>query len=192
MGQEPARHLDVGELAIQQDDPEFAAPMDEVVIEDDDAANRALYMLKLKQKEIERIRGLAQAEVERVNQWADANIAAIGKQMTYWANPLLSFMESVNRGNPKVKTLKYPHGKVFVRMGRDKIEVAEDFDPEKHIGEPFVKEHVRHSADREGMGKAIKENGGDLSILPPWATYISGEPKFGYECDGDPGPELPL
>jgi len=147
------------------------------VVQDEDAAQTALARLVFRDKEIARIEARRDFIKNQADEWANQQIEKIEVQKQHFLLPLESFMKSINKSNPKIKSLKFPYGTIGVRQTPQKIEIDDDFKPEEHADDPFVSAKVTYSVNKANIKKVMKNTG----ELPEYASVVPGEIKFYFK-----------
>ena len=159
-----------GELeAIDTDQP---SP----VVETDEAVITILSRLNVRDKMMATVTSHANFMREQADEWEKRAIEKIEKQKEWLRIPLQSFIESINKSNPKIKSLKFPTGTIGLRQSPQKIEIDEDFDPSKHTDDPNVVAKTTWSVCKSVIAKTLKETG----EIPDYASVVPGETKFYY------------
>jgi len=154
-------------------EPIESAPM----VESEEAAQTALYRLVVRDKKIDKIEKRRDFIVSQAKEWAKKEIEKLENQKQYLAIPLESFMEAINKSNPKIKSLKFPAGVIGLRKSPERIEIDADFVPEKHLDDPFIKQTISYSVDKKAIKEKLKETG----ELPEYASVVPSEAKFYYK-----------
>ncbi len=168
-------------IAIEE---EFTGSLEEIdvdqpspVVEGDEAVITTLSRLNVRDKEIAKIEQQGYFMKDNIDAWMSNQIHKIEKQKAWLQIPLQSFMEAINKSNPKIKSLKFPVGKIGLRQTPQKIEIDEDFVAETHKEDPFVKAKITYSVSKKDIASQLKETG----ELPDYASVIPGETKFYYK-----------
>jgi len=131
----------------------------------------------VRDKEIAKIKARRDFIVSQAKEWAKREIEKLENQKQYLAIPLESFMEAINKSNPKIKSLKFPAGVIGLRKSPERIEIDADFEPEKHLDDPFIKQTINYSVDKKAIKERLKETG----ELPEYASVVPSEAKFYYK-----------
>lgn len=167
--------------AIQE---EYSGDLEEIdveqpypVVETDEAVITTLSRVLVRDKAIGKINAQCNFMIDQAMEWAKTEIEKIEKQKQYFLTPLQSFMESINKSNPKIKSLKFPVGKIGLRQSPQKIEIEADFVPADHTDDPNVIKKVSYSVSK----KQIKEQLDKTGEIPDYASVVPGETKFYYE-----------
>jgi len=150
------------------------------VIERDDEINLALRLIYHREREIRRIDNMRKRETERVNAWADVEIEKLYRAIDHFTHSLRFYMESVNKVNPKTKSLKFPLGTIGIRKTPDKVEITQPPEEVRELWPDMVKEKMSLSVDKKAVLAKIKETG----EVPGFAEVIPGESKFYYKMEG--------
>jgi len=163
-------------------DPEWIneEPSGQVVVSDEASATLAMRVIESREREIERIRQTADGEKARIENWARAEVERHQKAISFFVAPLESFLRDINeKTGGKTKSIKYPYGTIQLRKLPDKIEIAEEFKPEEHPDDPYVKAKTNYSVDKTAIKAAMKDSG----ELPEYATLVPGQTKFDYKVE---------
>lgn len=167
--------------AIQEDYSGELEPIDvdqpSPVVETDEAVITTLSRLVVRDKEIAKIEMQRDFIKSKADTWAKVQIRKIENQKAWLQVPLQSFMESINRNNEKIKSLKFPVGKIGLRQSPQKIEIDADFKPETHKEDPCVVAKITYSVSK----KLIKEQLNDTGELPDYASVVPGQQIFYYK-----------
>jgi phage host-nuclease inhibitor protein Gam len=103
-------------------------------------ADQTLAALAVLESQVDEVNQLADDEIALVEQYREAEIQKLRKKMSWLEYNLEQFMRA-----SESKTLNLPHGRVTLRLGRDKIEIT---NPELFL--PV--------AERKGLMKLIPES----------------------------------
>lgn len=148
------------------------------VVETDEAVITTLSRLIFRDKAVAKIELQANYLRQKANEWEKGEIEKIEKQKAWLQVPLQSFMESINRSNPKIKSLKFPVGKIGLRSTPQKIEIDADFVPDEHCGEKFIIGKTTYTVSKKDIKKQLDETG----EIPDYASVIPGEQRFYYKA----------
>jgi phage host-nuclease inhibitor protein Gam len=126
-------------------------------------ADRALAAVAVLETKINEVNAIAEQEVALITGWQESETAKLQKKIDWLSWNLEGFMKGTGE-----KTVTLPHGQLKMRLGRDKVEVA-DFDKFLPVGK------------RLGLLRHIPEK--DEPDLTAIAAYVklNGKPPFGVE-----------
>ena len=166
--------------AIQEDYSDELEVFDESlppVVQDEDAAQVALARLIFRDKEISRITARRDFIINQADEWAKQEIEKIERQKLHFMLPLESFMKSINKSNPRIKSLKFPQGVIGVRSTPQKIEIDPDYKAEEHPLDPNVVVKTTYSVSKTAVKNQMEATG----ELPEYASVVPGEVKFYFK-----------
>lgn len=96
-------------------------------ITSDEEADWALRKQSAAEREISRIRRMAQTEIDRIQAWAADAEAGPEHDRAFFAGKLTEYRMACEQANPKLpKTYKLPSGTLSVRAGRDSVKVIDE------------------------------------------------------------------
>ena len=181
----PVRRKKMSEnTQIQAIEEEYSGELEEIdvdqpcpVVESDEAVITTLGRLIYRDKAIEKIKQQADFIVSNAQLWAMREVAKIEKQKEWFLTPLQSFMESINKSNPKIKSLKFPVGRIGLRQSPQTIAIDPDFVSADHKDDPNVTEKTTYSVSK----KSVKKQLDDTGEIPDYASVVPGETKFYYK-----------
>jgi len=81
-----------------------------------DSANWCLRKMRALKAEIEENARIAQEEVERIQQWLQDVNTPLERSMQYFEGLLMEYHMKVYAEDPKIKTIKLPHGTLKMRV----------------------------------------------------------------------------
>jgi len=149
------------------------------VVETEELASTFLNLIRSRERKLEDIEIFRENKIAEINEWCDAAMMQVKASILYFQQPLQIFMESRNRENEKVKSIKFPNGTIGLRKSPDRIEIDRNFQPDQHPEDKFVKSVVKtiYSVDKKAIADQAKETG----EVPDYAVLIPGETKFYYK-----------
>lgn len=147
------------------------------VVEEYEIAETTLSKMVLNDQKIQAIEERRDFICKSANIWAEKEIKRIKSYNEWISQPLKYFMIGINRNNPKLKSLKFPMGKIGLRQSPQKIEIDADFVPAEHKDDPNVVRKVSYAVSKKDIASQLKETG----ELPDYASVVPGETKFYYK-----------
>ena len=137
-------------------------------------ADQALAAISVLETQINGVNELAEKEITLIQEWNLSEVEKIQKKIDW----LVWNLENYMRGTGE-KTITLPHGKIGLRMGRDKVEVV-DMDRFMTIGQRLGLVRVtpaKTEPDLVAIASYTKLNG-----KPPAGVMLTpGQPKFSYK-----------
>lgn len=154
--------------------PEAPEEKERFRIETKDQAAWALRKMSRIQAEIEENNKVAQAEIERVTAWRDEENEKLERSISFFESLLHEFFHSQRESDPKLKTMKLPHGTLKMRKQQPQYEYDED----QLL--PWAKESlpeavvVKETVSKNPVKKHIRETG----EMVPGVTITERPEKF--------------
>ena len=146
-------------------------------IESKDQAIWATRKIAQKVKEQRQNLEAAQAEIDRINNWMESENGKLDQEIQFFEALLESYFYRLREEDPKLKSLKLPHGTLKLRKQQPKFEYDED----KLL--PWVKENlvsalvIKESVSKTTVKDYIKETG---EVVPGVEVEVRPE-KFSIE-----------
>jgi len=157
--------------------PEDQEQRERFKIESKDQAAWALRKMSRIKAEIEENNKVAQAEIERIIAWRDKENEKLERSISFFESLLHEFFLSQRESDPKLKTMKLPHGTLKMRAQQPQYEYDED------VLLPWAKENLpeavvtKESVAKNAVKKYIQETGEAV----PGVTIIERPEKFSVE-----------
>ena len=157
--------------------PEDNEQRERFKIESKDQAAWALRKMSRIKAEIEENNKVAQAEIERITAWRDEENEKLERSISFFESLLHEFFLSQRESDPKLKTMKLPHGTLKMRKQQPQYE----YDEAQLL--PWAKENlpeaviVKESVAKNSVKKYIQETG----EVVPGVTIIERPEKFSVE-----------
>ena len=137
-------------------------------------ADRALAAIAVLESKIDDVNHTADVEIRLMEEWNMEEVAKLQKQIGWLAFNLEKYLQTTGE-----KTLSLAHGKIQLRMGRDKVEVV-DMERFMTIGQRLGLIRVtpaKTEPDLLAIASYTKLNG-----KPPAGVMLTpGQPKFSYK-----------
>ena len=157
--------------------PEIPEERERFRIETKDQAAWALRkMSRIKAEQDENIQ-TAQAEIERITSWRDEENGKLERSISFFEGLLYEYFVQLRDENPKLKTMKLPHGSLKMRAQQPQYEYDED----QLL--PWAKENlpdavvVKESVAKTPVKKHIQETG----EMVPGVQMVERPEKFSVE-----------
>ena len=157
--------------------PEDNEQRERFKIESKDQAAWALRKMSKIKAEIEENNKVAQAEIERITAWRDEENEKLERSISFFESLLHEFFLSQRESDPKLKTMKLPHGTLKMRKQQPQYEYDEaQLLPwaKKNLPEAVI---VKESVAKNSVKKYIQETG----EVVPGVTIIERPEKFSVE-----------
>ena len=157
--------------------PEDQEQRERFKIESKDQAAWALRKMSKIKAEIEENNKVAQAEIERITAWRDEENEKLQRSISFFEGLLHEYFMQLREDDPKLKTVKLPHGTLKMRKQQPQYE----YDEAQLL--PWAKENlpeaviVKESVEKNHVKKYIQETG----ELVPGVTIIERPEKFSVE-----------
>lgn len=154
--------------------PEDQEQRERFRIEDKSQAAWALRKMSKITAEMDENIMTAQAEVERIASWRDEENEKLERSISFFENLLYEYFVQLRDEDPKLKTMKLPHGALKMRAQQPQFE----YDEADLL--PWVKENlpdaviVKESVSKTPVKKHIKETG----EMVPGVTITERPEKF--------------
>lgn len=140
-------------------------------------ADQALAAIAVLESKIDDVNHTADVEIRLMEEWNMNEVGKLQKQIAWLAFNLEKYLQTTGE-----KTLTLAHGKIQLRMGRDKVEVV-DMDRFMTIGQRLGLIRVtpaKTEPDLLAIATYTKLNG-----KPPAGVMLTpGQPKFSYKTKG--------
>lgn len=157
--------------------PEEQEERERFRIETKDQAAWALRkMSRIKAEQDENIQ-TAQAEIERITSWRDEENGKLERSISFFESLLHEYFMQLREDDPKLKTVKLPHGSLKMRAQQPEFQ----YDETQLL--PWAKENlpdavvVKVSVSKTPVKKHIKETG----EMVPGVTITERPEKFSVE-----------
>ena len=157
--------------------PEVPEEKERFKIETKDQAAWALRKMSRIKAEIEENNKVAQAEIERITAWRDEENKKLQRSISFFEGLLHEFFLSQRESDPKLKTIKLPHGTLKMRKQQPQYEYDEaQLLPwaKKNLPEAVI---VKESVEKNHVKKYIQETG----EVVPGVTITERPEKFAVE-----------
>ena len=157
--------------------PEVPEERERFKIESKDQAAWALRKMSRIKAEIEENNKVAQAEIERITAWRDEENEKLERSISFFEGLLYEYFMALRQEDPKLKTIKLPHGTLKMRAQQPQYE----YDEAQLL--PWAKENlpdavvVKESVAKTPVKKHIQETG----EVVPGVTIIERPEKFSVE-----------
>jgi len=157
--------------------PEVPEERERFKIESKDQAAWALRKMSRIKAEIEENNKVAQAEIERITAWRDEENEKLQRSISFFESLLCDYFLRLRESDPKLKTIKLPHGTLKMRAQQPQYEYDED------VLLPWAKENLpeavvtKESVAKNPVKKHIQETGEAV----PGVTIIERPEKFSVE-----------
>jgi hypothetical protein len=157
--------------------PEAPEEKERFRIETKDQAAWALRKMSRIQAEIEENNRVAQAEIDLIVSWRDEENEKLERSISFFESLLHEFFHSQRESDPKLKTVKLPHGSLKMRAQQPEFQ----YDETQLL--PWAKENlpdavvVKVSVSKTPVKKHIKETG----EMVPGVTITERPEKFSVE-----------
>ena len=102
-------------------------------VEDDESASRALYHYRRIKEELARVQKIAKARKADIDQWLVIRTLGLEKTLKYFSHPLRSFMDVRHSADKKIKSIKFPEGKISLRARQDELVLEDGYNPADHV-----------------------------------------------------------
>jgi hypothetical protein len=157
--------------------PEEQEQRERFKIETKDQAAWALRkMSRIKAEQDENIQ-TAQAEIERITSWRDEENGKLERSISFFEGLLYEYFVQLRGDDPKLKTMKLPHGTLKMRAQQPQYEYDESLMlpwAKKNLPEAVV---VKESVAKTPVKKHIKETG----EMVPGVQMVERPEKFSVE-----------
>lgn len=137
-------------------------------------ALRKMARIKAEQKENNRV---AQAEIDLIVSWRDEENEKLERSISFFESLLHEFFLQLRESDPKLKTMKLPHGTLKMRAQQPQYEYDEEILlswAKENLPEAVV---IKESIAKTPVKKHIQETG----ELVPGVTIIERPEKFAVE-----------
>lgn len=157
--------------------PEDQEQRERFRIEDKSQAAWALRKMSKIKAEMDENIMTAQAEMERIASWRDEENEKLERSISFFENLLYEYFVQLRDEDPKLKTMKLPHGTLKMRKQQPQYEYDED------VLLPWAKENLpeavvtKESVAKNPVKKHIQETGETV----PGVTIIERPEKFSVE-----------
>src|SRR5665647_235446 len=95
----------------------------------------------------------AQAEIDRVNTWLNSENQSLQKETTFFESLLREYFLTLHEADPKLKTLKLPHGSLKIRAQQPEY----TYDESQLL--PWVKDNLQDAVVvKESVSKTVVKN----------------------------------
>ena len=157
--------------------PEDNEQRERFKIESKDQAAWALRKMSKIKAEIEENNKVAQAEIERITAWRDEENEKLERSISFFESLLHEFFLSQRESDPKLKTMKLPHGTLKMRAQQPQYEYDEEILlswAKENLPEAVV---IKESVAKTLVKKHIQETG----EMVPGVTITERPEKFSVE-----------
>ena len=157
--------------------PEDQEQRERFKIESKDQAAWALRKMSRIKAEIEENNRVAQAEIDLIVSWRDEENEKLERSISFFESLLHEFFLSQRESDPKLKTMKLPHGTLKMRKQQPQYEYDEEILlswAKENLPEAVV---IKESVAKTPVKKHIQETG----ELVPGVTIIERPEKFSVE-----------
>lgn len=157
--------------------PEIPEERERFRIETKDQAAWALRKMSKIKAEIDENIMTAQAEIERITGWRDSENEKLERSAAFFEGLLYEYFMALRETDPKLKTMKLPHGALKMRAQQPEFQ----YDETQLL--PWAKENlpdavvVKVSVSKTPVKKHIKETG----EMVPGVTITERPEKFSVE-----------
>lgn len=157
--------------------PEDQEQRERFKIETKDQAAWALRKMSRIQAEIEENNKVAQAEVERITVWRNEENEKLQRSISFFESLLHEYFMQLREDDPKLKTMKLPHGSLKMRKQQPEFQ----YDETQLL--PWAKENlpeavvVKESVAKTPVKKHIQETG----EMVPGVQMVERPEKFSVE-----------
>lgn len=157
--------------------PEVPEERERFKIESKDQAAWALRKMSRIKAEIEENNRVAQAEIDLIVSWRDEENEKLERSISFFESLLHEFFLQLRESDPKLKTMKLPHGTLKMRAQQPQYEYDED------VLLPWAKENLpeavvtKESVAKNPVKKHIQETGETV----PGVTITERPEKFAVE-----------
>jgi len=139
--------------------------------------NNFLWVLKLKEAEIEKCNSIAEGNIERTNNWLDTKHKKINSTIDFLSNQMRQYLSS-----QKLKSLSLPNGTIGLRKQPDSV-IVTDEGLFLSVAKPELLRHLTESYEPDL--KAIKDYLKNTGELPDGCELKSKSDKFYYKLETD-------
>ena len=157
--------------------PEEQEQRERCKIETKDQAAWALRkMSRIKAEQDENIQ-TAQAEIERITSWRDEENGKLERSISFFEGLLYEYFVQLRGDDPKLKTMKLPHGTLKMRAQQPQYEYDESLMlpwAKKNLPEAVV---VKESVAKTPVKKHIKDTG----EMVPGVEIVERPERFSVE-----------
>lgn len=157
--------------------PEAPEEKERFRIETKDQAAWALRKMSRIQAEIEENNQVTQAEIERIISWRDEENEKLERSISFFEGLLYEYFMALRQEDPKLKTMKLPHGTLKMRAQQPQYEYDEEILlswAKENLPEAVV---IKESVAKTLVKKHIQETG----ELVPGVTITERPEKFAVE-----------
>lgn len=157
--------------------PEVPEERERFKIESKDQAAWALRKMSRIKAEMEENNKVAQAEIERITAWRNEENEKLQRSVSFFESLLHEYFMQLREDDPKLKTVKLPHGSLKMRKQQPEFQ----YDETQLL--PWAKENlpdavvVKESVAKTPVKKHIQETG----EVVPGVTIIERPEKFSVE-----------
>jgi hypothetical protein len=157
--------------------PEDQEQRERFRIEDKSQAAWALRKMSRIQAEMDENIMTAQAEIERITGWRDSENEKLERSVSFFEGLLYEYFMDLREEDPKLKTMKLPHGSLKMRAQQPQYE----YDETQLL--PWAKENlpdavvVKESVAKTPVKKHIQETG----EMVPGVQMVERPEKFSVE-----------
>lgn len=121
----------------------------------------------------------AQAEIDRITAWRDEENEKLQRSISFFESLLHEFFLQLRESDPKLKTMKLPHGTIKMRKQQPQYEYDEEILlswAKENLPEAVV---IKESVAKTPVKKHIQETG----EVVPGVTIIERPEKFSVEVE---------
>ena len=157
--------------------PEVPEERERFKIESKDQAAWALRKMSRIKAEIEENNRVAQAEIDLIVSWRDEENEKLERSISFFESLLHEFFLQLRESDPKLKTMKLPHGTLKMRAQQPQYEYDEEILlswAKENLPEAVV---IKESVAKTPVKKHIQETG----ELVPGVTITERPEKFAVE-----------
>lgn len=157
--------------------PEDQEQRERFRIESKDQAAWALRKMSKIKAEIDENIMTAQAEIERITGWRDSENEKLERSAAFFEGLLYEYFMALRETDPKLKTMKLPHGALKMRAQQPKYEYDETLMlpwAKKNLPEAVV---VKESVAKTPVKKHIKDTG----EMVPGVEIVERPERFSVE-----------
>lgn len=157
--------------------PEVPEERERFKIESKDQAAWALRKMSRIKAEIEENNRVAQAEIDLIVSWRDEENEKLERSISFFESLLHEFFLQLRESDPKLKTMKLPHGTLKMRKQQP------EFQYDEALLLPWVKENlpealvIKESVSKQAIKKYVIATG----EKPPGVEIVERGEKFSVE-----------